>query len=415
MPTLRHADRVCRLPDVLHQDGELVAPQPRHRVRGANAGPEAVGDLDQELVSREVPEAVIDDLEAVHVQKQHCEGERLAAPRPLQHAAQPVHVERPVGQVGEAVVAARERDVADGARDAGGLARGPAHGRSPANHPAVGAIAVQDPVLVLERGRLAVQVLSQRLFQAADVIRVHAPEPFVDIVGHLVLLEAQDALPPRGEVGLIDLDLPIPQPVVGARHGEGEALLAVAQRLERLGALDGVAQAAFHQRGAELAFDEVVRGARAHRFHVQAVSALGGQHDDGDAAALVEGLLQEVQAAAVPQLVVQEADVGWLRQQRRQAVAVGRLPVECEPRLRGVRQVGVHDLERKLVVVDQQDADGHGLQCAGSPFPRSRRIQPKPSAIALLLFGRGQPRGRQPREDLHQDVERERGVVHANG
>src|SRR5262249_24707103 len=89
-----------------------------------------------------------------------------------------------------------------------------------------------------------------------------------EAVGHLVVLPAQHRLPARREVDLVGLDVPVPQAVLGALDGQGEAVAGLAQLL--LGDLAGGDVA----RDAEGAYD----GARlvAHR-HL-------GRRTPGDAA-----------------------------------------------------------------------------------------------------------------------------------
>ena len=55
--------------DVLDQDGELVAAEPRDRVRRPHGFAQPGGDLLQHLVARGVAEAVVDGLEIVEVEE----------------------------------------------------------------------------------------------------------------------------------------------------------------------------------------------------------------------------------------------------------------------------------------------------------------------------------------------------------
>ena len=71
--------------DVLEQDGEFVSAQASHAVAGPQAGLEPSGNFDQELVAADVPEAVVDHLEAVDVQDQ--DGEAGLVPALLQRQA----------------------------------------------------------------------------------------------------------------------------------------------------------------------------------------------------------------------------------------------------------------------------------------------------------------------------------------
>ena len=67
MGTPRH--RLRRLGGRLgEQDGELVASDPRHEVRGARDGGEPSGDLSQHLVADLVAELIVHVLEPVDIQ-----------------------------------------------------------------------------------------------------------------------------------------------------------------------------------------------------------------------------------------------------------------------------------------------------------------------------------------------------------
>ena len=89
--------------DVQAQHRELVATEARHDVVGTHRAAQAVGDRDEQPVSRRVPEAVVHHLEAVEVEEQdrhpavHGGGTR-------QLSAEPLHEQRAVGQAGERVV-----------------------------------------------------------------------------------------------------------------------------------------------------------------------------------------------------------------------------------------------------------------------------------------------------------------------
>ena len=63
-----HADEIVRLAEVVHEDGELIAAEVGERVLGPDAGREPSGHGGEEVVSREMAEAVVDALEAVEVE-----------------------------------------------------------------------------------------------------------------------------------------------------------------------------------------------------------------------------------------------------------------------------------------------------------------------------------------------------------
>src|SRR4051812_48079636 len=97
---------VGRLPgglDALEQHGELVAAEARRGVAGADAGGEALADLEQDLVAGGVAEAVVDRLEVVEVDEDDGQADVVAA-----HAADGVAdalgEQRAVGEAGDRVV-----------------------------------------------------------------------------------------------------------------------------------------------------------------------------------------------------------------------------------------------------------------------------------------------------------------------
>ncbi len=106
MDPLRDARGVGLAADVLEQDRELVAAEPREGVAGAQAGLEPPGELHEEIVSREVPHAVVDALEAVEVEEDDGEEEvaRAAPLRPPKEVLEAIHEERPVRQLRQGVV-----------------------------------------------------------------------------------------------------------------------------------------------------------------------------------------------------------------------------------------------------------------------------------------------------------------------
>src|SRR5271163_1354236 len=63
-----------RQPEADQQDGELLAPDARDEVRGAQGPRETRGDALQDAVARAMSVAVIDDLEIVDVPQQHDRG-----------------------------------------------------------------------------------------------------------------------------------------------------------------------------------------------------------------------------------------------------------------------------------------------------------------------------------------------------
>ena len=99
-----------RLCCAVEQQRELVAAQPRQRVRGAHHLVEAARDSAQQLVSHVVAERVVHLLEAVEVHEQHGQ-HLLRAHRAREGLVKAVAEQRPVGEPGEAVVEGLAREL----------------------------------------------------------------------------------------------------------------------------------------------------------------------------------------------------------------------------------------------------------------------------------------------------------------
>ena len=65
--------------EVREQDHELVAAHPRHDVGVASTGPQAAGHLHEQPVTVNVPERVVDVLEAIEVDAEDGDGQARAA------------------------------------------------------------------------------------------------------------------------------------------------------------------------------------------------------------------------------------------------------------------------------------------------------------------------------------------------
>ena len=89
--------------EVLEQDGELVAAEPRGGVLGAQAGRQSLGGRAQQLVADRVAEAVVDRLEVVEIDEDHRELTAVA-PAARERQGQAILEQRPVGEAGEVVV-----------------------------------------------------------------------------------------------------------------------------------------------------------------------------------------------------------------------------------------------------------------------------------------------------------------------
>ena len=100
---VRHRHQARGAVHVLHDQGELVAAEPRDRVDFAQMFPQPGGNLLQDLVARAVAERVVDLLEAVQVEE-HEADQRAAATGTRHGQMQPVEEQAAVGQPGQHVV-----------------------------------------------------------------------------------------------------------------------------------------------------------------------------------------------------------------------------------------------------------------------------------------------------------------------
>ncbi len=102
LKTVRNADGLEHAADRLAQNRELVAAEAGHGVLRANGALDARGHLAEDLVAGAMAKAVVDALEAVHVEE--VDGRGVVAAAAIDRVRQPVTEEGAVGQPGERVV-----------------------------------------------------------------------------------------------------------------------------------------------------------------------------------------------------------------------------------------------------------------------------------------------------------------------
>ena len=107
-------------PSRAHESGRST----RHQVGEPHGRDQPLGQFGEELVARFVPQAVVDELEVVEVEKQHGE-RRFVRPRAAAEAMlNAVEEQQAIRQAGERVGDFALGDVGDRARDAGRLSLG---------------------------------------------------------------------------------------------------------------------------------------------------------------------------------------------------------------------------------------------------------------------------------------------------
>ena len=104
---LGHEFDVAGPVDTIEENGELVATQSCEHVAGAEAGRQLVRDRRQQLVSNQVAETVVHQLEAIDVDKQHRIPIVAHSLRTPEHAPELLHEGGAVWQVGQRVMTRR--------------------------------------------------------------------------------------------------------------------------------------------------------------------------------------------------------------------------------------------------------------------------------------------------------------------
>ncbi len=101
---LRRAVRFVLARDVLEQDRELVPAEAGDHVGVPQHGRDPGPGLLEDLVARQVPHRVVDDLETIEVDEQHREARPVVVQVAVQRRCQPVEQRHPVRQPGQRVV-----------------------------------------------------------------------------------------------------------------------------------------------------------------------------------------------------------------------------------------------------------------------------------------------------------------------
>ena len=115
-------ERLLAVAEIRGHQRELVAAEPRRRVRGTDHAPHALRQIAQQPIAGRVAIAVVDVLEAIDVED-HQRGPRAEPPRAGQGLDQPVEQQEPVGQARQRVVGEQMADTLLGAPPLGDLPR----------------------------------------------------------------------------------------------------------------------------------------------------------------------------------------------------------------------------------------------------------------------------------------------------
>ena len=180
-----------RLPfrvELIQQDRELVAAKAGNRVAGPQARLEAPRHRDEQLVSDEVTEAVIDHFEPIEVEIQHGEPTERA---PLLHLVEPpadaldehragVQAGERIDELHAAKPLLRNGDLRRVGQRAGNADRltAASRGEAAAQDPKVAAVRVAHPAFVMEIFGLAGEMRVDRLLERSDIFGMHPAGPF---------------------------------------------------------------------------------------------------------------------------------------------------------------------------------------------------------------------------------------------
>ncbi len=218
------------------------------------------------------------------------------------------------------------------------------------------AVAVADPVLVLEVGARAGDAGVDLVAQSVEVVEVDELEPGRHPLGGRVLV-AQQRSPALGEVHAVGGEVPVPDAVIRCTHSDGVALLAAPQVDHRLVLADGVADRPLQAGGVDRSLDQIVGDAERGRLHVHGVVVLAGEQDDRRRRVGSPRVAHEIQARVLAQPVVDEVQVVAGDAHRIQRGRVTLLPLEVElgPAVGQQHALGEHEIV--LVVFHQQDAE----------------------------------------------------------
>ena len=101
--------------------------------------------------------------------------------------------------------------------------------QTPAEHPAVTAVFVQEAVLIFELISGAFDMRSQGNFELFQVFGVDPVEPFVEGGEDFFLFITQHLFPTWGVINPVGFQIPVPDAVVGAAHRQSVTFFALAQ------------------------------------------------------------------------------------------------------------------------------------------------------------------------------------------
>jgi hypothetical protein len=121
-------------------------------------------------------------------------------------------------------------------------------------------------------------------------------------------------------------------------------------------ALDRIADRPVEQGRGHLALGKIVGRARPHRLEIDLAIALPGQHDERRRRSHLDRLAHQLQAVALAQAIIDQADVVPCLRDHRQRLGPGRHPFQLECAAERLRQQLAGQNVVVLVILDQKDA-----------------------------------------------------------
>ena len=222
--------------DLVQQNRKLVSAQSRQRVAAARQDSRRRDTAVKQLVAHHMPQAVVDDLEAVEIQIQGCERARASLlPEFFEAPPECLDEHSAITQTGQAIersgtlqsTGGKVRSVASVSDPAIRTApsRDP-HGDTAAEESPVTAILVPDAMRKLKMVYRPRQVRVEHCFQLGDVVGVYPLEPLCNRTHAGGRSHSEHRPPSPGGVELFAAEVPFPQAVGRALGGQFESLLA---------------------------------------------------------------------------------------------------------------------------------------------------------------------------------------------
>ncbi len=206
---VRSQPRVARIFKIIEQDREFVSAQARHgerfsqardRICHSQALLQSIGHGEQELISNQVAQAVVDHLESIEVQEENRKQMIFSAFRVFDQASESINEQKPIGQARQWVRHLSFGNVGLRSGHARGHPGSVANGEPSAQHPAKGPVFVQHAMLALEMRGQSFLMGGELFFHSFTIRVMNSFKPFFRPVPDFIFVEAQHGFPAWGEI-----------------------------------------------------------------------------------------------------------------------------------------------------------------------------------------------------------------------